>query len=236
MHHYKYAWDQNPTHVFTGSETTWNSGTLQLAPTAVGRWYLHLLSQNGENVSGTTADLGGYYVLNAPAIISQVPGSGGTSSTVTWTSVSGAYRYYAECDNNANFSSPELSSGWISGTNYTFNGLTSGTKYYYRVKANVMVAPSVFGESIWSSVFPRAVTWDGGGNDNFWQTPENWVGNIAPIAGDDLVFPAVANRKDSVNNYGSDVVFGSITVLGGGYQFQNQISASRPMLRLLRAH
>ena len=37
---------------------------------------------------------------------------------------------------------------------------------------------------------PETYTWDGGSTvDSNWSTPENWVGDIAPQAGDNLVFP-----------------------------------------------
>ena len=32
-------------------------------------------------------------------------------------------------------------------------------------------------------------TWDGGGADNLWSNPTNWVNDLAPAAGDDLAFP-----------------------------------------------
>src|SRR5262249_24637762 len=37
---------------------------------------------------------------------------------------------------------------------------------------------------------PGLSTWDGGGADNNWSTAANWVGDVAPHAGDDLVFPS----------------------------------------------
>ncbi len=54
---------------------------------------------------------------------------------------------------------------------------------------------------------PATATWDGGGADALWTTAANWVGDLAPQAGDDLVFPAGAARLTSVNDYpGGDVV------------------------------
>ena len=54
-----------------------------------------------------------------------------------------------------------------------------------------------------------------------WSMTENWVGNVAPIAGDNLVFPAGAARLDNVNDYPAGTTFGSITVSGSGYKFTN---------------
>src|SRR5688572_5295278 len=31
-------------------------------------------------------------------------------------------------------------------------------------------------------------TWDGGGADGFWTSATNWVGDVAPLPGDNLVF------------------------------------------------
>jgi Secretion system C-terminal sorting domain len=35
--------------------------------------------------------------------------------------------------------------------------------------------------------FGATVYWDGGGGDNLWATAANWVGNVVPVAGDDVV-------------------------------------------------
>ena len=53
---YKYAWDQNPGHSWTGSEGEWTSGTLSTTPTAGGNWFLHVKGYNGANVENGTLD------------------------------------------------------------------------------------------------------------------------------------------------------------------------------------
>jgi hypothetical protein len=71
------------------------------------------------------------------------------------------------------------------------------------------------------SVTTPTHTWDGGSLvNNLWTTPENWVGDVAPSAGDNLIFPAGAAQLENVNDYPSTTVFGSITVSGSGYNFQ----------------
>ena len=40
-----------------------------------------------------------------------------------------------------------------------------------------------------TSLAPAVASWDGGGADNHWTTAANWVGDVAPQPGDDLVFP-----------------------------------------------
>lgn len=61
--------------------------------------------------------------------------------------------------------------------------------------------------------------WDGGGADPNWKTPQNWVGDVAPEDGDDLVFPAGAAQITTSNNdIGSGAVgFNSIVFTGNGY-------------------
>jgi hypothetical protein len=66
----------------------------------------------------------------------------------------------------------------------------------------------------------KMMIWDGGGTDNKWTTAANWVGDSAPKAGDDLVFPDGAARPECVNDFPAGVVFGSITILGDAYRFQ----------------
>lgn len=54
--------------------------------------------------------------------------------------------------------------------------------------------------------------WDGGGVDNNWATPANWVGNVAPTgaATDDLVFTGSV-RTENNNNFPAGTAFNSIT-------------------------
>jgi autotransporter-associated beta strand protein len=63
-------------------------------------------------------------------------------------------------------------------------------------------------------------TWDGGGADNLWTTKENWVDDAAPDPSDNIILPAVAARLENVDNFASDVLFGSITISGSGYDVQ----------------
>ena len=80
------------------------------------------------------------------------------------------------------------------------------------------------------SVTTPTHTWDGGSLvDNLWTTKENWAGDVAPNAGDNLIFPAGAARLDNVNDYSSATNFGSVTVSGSGYHFQACDSSSTSM-------
>jgi autotransporter-associated beta strand protein len=66
-------------------------------------------------------------------------------------------------------------------------------------------------------------TWDGGAVSNNWTNANNWAGNVAPVTGDDLVFPSNVADKTADNNFAGGTLFNSIT-LGGGYTLRgNQI-------------
>src|SRR5437867_1702706 len=58
-------------------------------------------------------------------------------------------------------------------------------------------------------------TWDGSSSGN-WGTAANWAGGVAPVSGDDLVFPAGVTRFTVTNNIG---VLGlrSLTFTGSNY-------------------
>ena len=65
---------------------------------------------------------------------------------------------------------------------------------------------------------PVTRRWDGGSavNSN-WTTKENWEGDVVPIAGDNLEFPAGAARLTTSNDFVSGTLFNSITFSGAGY-------------------
>jgi fibronectin-binding autotransporter adhesin len=69
------------------------------------------------------------------------------------------------------------------------------------------------------SVIPLGDTrsWVGGGPDNNWSDGANWVGGVAPSAGDSLVFAASALQYTSVDDFAAGTQFNSVTLLGGGY-------------------
>lgn len=68
-----------------------------------------------------------------------------------------------------------------------------------------------------SSALAATRTWDGGGANNSWTTATNWVDDTAPVAGDDLVFPAGATQMAANNNFFFFTSFNSITFTGGTY-------------------
>jgi len=133
--YYLYAWDQNESYSFVGSEPVWNAGTLQVVGSDAGEWYLHLLSRNGNHDDGGTADWGRYCVLDAPVLSDEPDMTKGSSNTILWNPVPGADDYYAQCAEEADFNSITAGSGWIADPNYKFPDLTTEQTYWYRVKA-----------------------------------------------------------------------------------------------------
>ncbi|MEO5803889.1 MAG: autotransporter-associated beta strand repeat-containing protein [Verrucomicrobiota bacterium] len=69
------------------------------------------------------------------------------------------------------------------------------------------------------SPFARAATrtWDGGGANGNWSNATNWVGDAAPVSGDDLVFPLGAANLSPLNNFPANTTFNSITISGTNY-------------------
>jgi hypothetical protein len=56
-------------------------------------------------------------------------------------------------------------------------------------------------------------TWSGLGADDNWSTGDNWVGGVAPVAGDDLVFPETP-RLTPFNDLAAFTSFASMTFSG----------------------
>ncbi len=87
------------------------------------------------------------------------------------------------------------------------------------------------------SIYTPTHTWDGGSLvNNLWTTKENWVDNIAPDPGDNLIFPAGAAQLINYNDYSSTTVFGTITVSGSGYQFQGNAYQASTVVMLSNAN
>lgn len=67
-------------------------------------------------------------------------------------------------------------------------------------------------------LFAATRTWSGAAGDN-WTVASNWKEGGAPVAGDDLVFPAgAANQKSTNNDFPDHTSFHSITFTGGSYR------------------
>jgi len=76
-------------------------------------------------------------------------------------------------------------------------------------------------------------TWDGGGANVNWTTAANWSSNVAPVAGDLLVFPAGRTSAVMSNNFSAGTVFsgflfsGTYKVRGNLVNLTNGVAANR---------
>jgi hypothetical protein len=68
--------------------------------------------------------------------------------------------------------------------------------------------------------------WDGGGTDNKWSTAANWIGDVAPLSGDNLVFPNAALQMESADDYPAGTKFGEIRYTGGAATVTTSINAA----------
>ena len=64
---------------------------------------------------------------------------------------------------------------------------------------------------------PSTVTWDWGGTNNNWSEARNWSRDVAPVAGDDVVFPTSSANPTSFYNLAGGTRINSITFTGSGY-------------------
>jgi N-acetylmuramoyl-L-alanine amidase/chitodextrinase len=63
--YYRYAWNQNPSHTFAGTESKWSSGSLALSAESAGSWYLHVQPFNREDAANGSFVLGPYNYASA---------------------------------------------------------------------------------------------------------------------------------------------------------------------------
>lgn len=63
-------------------------------------------------------------------------------------------------------------------------------------------------------------TWTGAHPPTTLSSPGNWAGNVAPVEGDDLFFPAGIKRKSIRNNYPNLTSFSSLNFSGSNYNLR----------------
>jgi autotransporter-associated beta strand protein len=74
------------------------------------------------------------------------------------------------------------------------------------------------GNDVTLTVTDVTFTWSGAGVAfPGWSDAANWVGNLVPTAGSNLVFPASAARRESVNDLAPGVAYRSIAIASGGF-------------------
>lgn len=101
--------------------------------------------------------------------------------------------------------------GFPEGSTLTTNGLAFRVSYTGGSGSNDVTLVRLFA--------PTGVTrtWDGGGANGLWSTAANWVGDVLPAEGDNLVFPVTAARKVNTNDLVAFTGFNAMTIGDGGY-------------------
>ncbi len=65
-----------------------------------------------------------------------------------------------------------------------------------------------------TSAFGAVRTWTGGGGTNAWSNADNWMGNVAPASGDDIIFATAGNVPylvDNVNDRAAGFLYNNIS-------------------------
>ena len=76
-------------------------------------------------------------------------------------------------------------------------------------------------EALEVRITPTTAVWTGVGADALWTNSANWAGNVAPVPGNDLVFPAGVTQLSPVNNFPDGTSFRSIEIDAAGYFLSN---------------
>ena len=149
-----------------------------------------------------------------PTNVAAVAGNGDV--TISFTPIGGlaSYNLYWSTTSPVTTLSNKLAR---IGSPYAQMGVTNGTTYYYAVTAVVRGLESALSQQVEATPSSGApiFTWVGGGLDNNWQDAANWGGNVAPAAGDQLVFSGTT--QTSTNNDFTGTTFDSIVFANGGF-------------------
>ncbi len=107
-----------------------------------------------------------------------------------------------------------VSAGSVTGT---FTGLANGDLFAGAGRI-FQIAYTATTVTLTEVAHPTTRVWDGGGADNNWSTAANWDFDIAPVAGDSLVF-AGSTRLAPINDFPPETTFASITFNAGAGAF-----------------
>lgn len=121
---------------------------------------------------------------NAPTLAAMPQFIAGTSATLTWSS-DGASAYRAEAASDSSFQVVVASSSWITLTQHTFESLTDGGTYFYRVQAR-----------------------DLAGNLSAWSAPLSAMQDATAPSSAVSALPALSNASLSIAWSGFDMVSG----------------------------
>ena len=90
-------------------------------------------------------------------------------------------------------------------------------QYKNLIKFSLMIFIIAFSFSLSANKVEAATrTWTGATND-LWSVGSNWSGGVAPVTGDDLVFPSGASNKSNTNDLTENTIINSITFTDSGY-------------------
>ena len=92
-----------------------------------------------------------------------------------------------------------VSAGTVSGT---FSGLANGAVFTQAGRKFLITYTTT---AVTLTDVPSTTTklWNGGGGDDNWTTAANWVGGVAPVANDDLVFGG-STRLTPTNDFAAE--------------------------------
>lgn len=157
VQYYRYVWDTNTTHAFSGSESTWSdahancpssacttaNATLSQTATVDGQnWFLHVQSFNGDDVAnGTGTSYGPYWFDGtAPTISAVSVVTTTTTASVSWTTGSAATSQVDYGLSSGYGTSTTLDNAAVISHAISLTGLNAGTTYHYRVRSIDQVA------------------------------------------------------------------------------------------------
>jgi len=174
------------------------------------------------------------YTVAIPPVLDPEPAiTQGITNTISWSTVPGADEYYAEYDDDSDFSSPVGNSGWIAGTTHTFDGLSDGQTYHYRVHARKQTSVSTSGS--WTQTTQTEFQ-----ANTFVETVAATTGDVVLASGTGAVFEEnfedgdydgwIAGTGSCTRQVTSQTASGgthSFTIIGGSDHYQG-VSRSVP--------
>lgn len=107
-----------------------------------------------------------------------------------------------------------LEDEWTSGSDLMFGLLQGGERRL--PEAGQVTGLQVASEPEGPHYLTAAIVWTGAVSGDL-NDPQNWVGGVAPSAGDDLVFTDAAVNKVLNNNFAAGTRFNTILITGSGY-------------------
>jgi uncharacterized protein with beta-barrel porin domain len=101
--------------------------------------------------------------------------------------------------------------------NGVFNGLPEGARFVLNGYVFTITYHGGTSGTYVNLIAEAPFVWDGGGSGIVWTTAANWVGDLAPLANHDLVFPAGVSKLGTINDFAPGTSFRSLTFGGPSY-------------------